>query len=216
MGRPEVVEARAGIEDPETSGGGRAQRADARRNRERLVAAARRVFAEEGGGASMEAIAQEAGVGVGTLYRHFPRRIDMVEAVYRDEVDELVHTAEQAVAELEPWPAVVRFLEDLVRYGQRKRRLLNELQEAFDKSPGLQVRSRQRLEQAMELVIGRGQRAGVLRTDLDGSDLLQFIGPTCASPTLSEDQRNRLLAMILDGLRRPSGTASRPKGRERA
>ena len=64
-------------------------RADAKRNYERLVTAARKVFAQEGGGASMEAIAKEAGVGVGTLYRHFPRRIDVVEAVYREDVDEL-------------------------------------------------------------------------------------------------------------------------------
>ena len=65
-------------------------RADARRNYERLVDAARKVFADQGGGASMEAIAKQAGVGVGTLYRHFPKRIDVVEAVYRDDVDVLV------------------------------------------------------------------------------------------------------------------------------
>ena len=65
----------------------RPMRADARRNYERLVDAARKVFADQGGGASMEAIAKQAGVGVGTLYRHFPKRIDVVEAVYRDDVD---------------------------------------------------------------------------------------------------------------------------------
>ena len=64
-------------------------RADAKRNYELLVTAARKVFDQEGGGASMEAIAKEAGVGIGTLYRHFPKRIDVVEAVYVDDVDEL-------------------------------------------------------------------------------------------------------------------------------
>src|SRR5271170_8292497 len=84
---------------------GRCMRADARRNNERLVAAAREVFAKCGGGASMEAIAKQAGVGVGTLYRHFPKRIDIVEAVYRTDVDDLVLAADKAVANLEPWPA---------------------------------------------------------------------------------------------------------------
>ncbi|MBO0714758.1 MAG: TetR/AcrR family transcriptional regulator [Acidimicrobiales bacterium] len=183
---------------------GRPKRADARRNYERLVAAAREVLAVEGAEASMEAIAREAGVGVGTLYRHFPRRIDLVEAVYREDVDEVVRTAEQVVAELDPWPAVAEFLRAFVDYGLRKRRFLNELREAFDKSPDLQLGSRRRLEGAMDLVIGRGQRAGVVRTDIDGGDLMQLVGSTCSSPTFSEEQSVRLLPMILDGLRTPA------------
>lgn len=183
---------------------GRPKRADARRNYERLVAAAREVFDVEGGEAPMETIAREAGVGVGTLYRHFPRRIDLVEAVYREDVDEVVRTAEQAVATLDPWPAVAEFLKAFVEYGRRKRRFLNELREAVDKSPDLQLDSRQRLVAAMSLVIERGQRAGVVRTDIDGADLMQLIGGTCTSPTLSEDQAVRLLPMILDGLRTPA------------
>jgi AcrR family transcriptional regulator len=183
---------------------GRPKRADARRNYERLVAAAREVFAVEGGEAPMEAIAREAGVGVGTLYRHFPRRIDLVEAVYREDVDEVVRTAEQAVANLEPWPAVAEFLKAFVEYGRRKRRFLNELREAADKNPDLQLGSRQRLEAAMSLVIERAQGAGVVRADIDGADLMQLIGATCTSPTLSEVQTDRLLPMILDGLRTPA------------
>jgi AcrR family transcriptional regulator len=185
-------------------GADRPRRADARRNYQRLVAAAREVFAVEGGEASMEAIAREAGVGVGTLYRHFPKRIDLVEAVYREDVDEVVRTAEQVVANLDPWPAVAEFLKAFVEYGRRKRRFLNELREAADKNPDLQLGSRRRLEAAMSLVIERGQRAGVVRTDIDGADLMQLIGATCTSPTLSEDQTIRMLPMILDGLRTPA------------
>src|ERR1700721_2610848 len=81
-------------------------RADAKRNDERLVVAARKVFAEQGGGASMEAIAKEAGVGVGTLYRHFPKRIDIVEAVYRDDVAVRVGSAERGLTQLERGGAV--------------------------------------------------------------------------------------------------------------
>ncbi len=112
------------IEAPATGGpseqenAGRPMRADARRNYDLLVEAAREVFAQEGGGASMEAIARKAGVGVGTLYRHFPKRIDVVEAVYRTDVDVLVQVAEQVATDLEPWPAVVAFLEAFVRYAQ--------------------------------------------------------------------------------------------------
>jgi AcrR family transcriptional regulator len=185
-------------------GTARPKRADARRNQERLVAAARTVFAREGGGASMEAIAREAEVGVGTLYRHFPRRIDVVEAVYRNDVDELVRAAEEAVTELDPWDAVVAFLHAFVRYAQAKRTFLNELREAFDKHPDLKSHCRERIDQAMDLVISRGQRAGVVRTDVDGSDVMQLVGPMCTNATLSEDQSARLLPMILDGLRQPS------------
>jgi AcrR family transcriptional regulator len=181
---------------------GRPMRADARRNYERLVVGARKVFSEQGGQASMEAIAREAGVGVGTLYRHFPRRIDIVEAVYRTDVEELVQTAEDVVAQEEPWPAVVAFLEAFVRYAQGKRTFLNELQEAFEKNPNLRSQCRERIDSAMNLVISRAQDAGVVRSDVDGSDVMQLVGPICTSATLSADRCGRLLATILDGLRR--------------
>jgi AcrR family transcriptional regulator len=174
-------------------------RADARRNYERIVAAARDVFAKYGGDASMEAVAREAGVGVGTLYRHFPRRIDLVEAVYRTDVDELVAAAER-VETLEPWAALVSWLESFVRYAQSKRTLINELADAFEKDPSLRIASRERIDQAVGAVLGRAQRAGVAREDITGGDLMQLIGPMCTVATLSEDQAERLLRMIIDGL----------------
>ncbi len=189
--------------------GGRPLRADARRNNELLVTAAREVFAREGGGASMEAIAKHAGVGVGTLYRHFPKRIDIVEAVYRDDVDGLSLEAQKAVANLEPWQAVVAFLEAFVRYAQSKRTFLQELREAFDKNPELKLHSREVIDQAAELVVGRAQREGAIRTDVTGADVMQLVGPMCTASTLTEEQSRRLLAMILDGLRHPS-----PEGAE--
>jgi AcrR family transcriptional regulator len=188
-------------EDREGPADGRAMRADARRNYERLVAAARQVFASEGAGASMETVARKAGVGVGTLYRRFPKRIDLVEAVYSSDVDELVHTAEQAVAELEPWPAVVTFLQAFVRYAQSKRTLLNELREAFEKNPDMKSDARERIDAVTDLVIRRAQDAGVVRRDVDGADVTQLLGPMCTSPTITQEQSARLLPMILDGLR---------------
>jgi AcrR family transcriptional regulator len=183
---------------------GRAMRADARRNYDRLVAAAKEVFSKYGGDASMEAIAKEAGVGVGTLYRHFPKRINIVEAVYRTDVDQLVETAEEAVLELEPWPALAAWLNAFVVYAQSKKTFLNELREAFEKNPEFKVASRERINRAGDLVLRRAQAAGVARTDIDGADLMQLIGPMCTTATLSEDQSHRLLGMVLDGLRRPA------------
>ncbi len=179
----------------------RPMRADAKRNYERLVTAARKVFAQEGGGASMEAIAKEAGVGVGTLYRHFPKRIDVVEAVYREDVEELTTVARAVVADLEPWPAMVAWLEAFVRYAMGKKRFLNELHEAFEKNPALQSASRERIVGALSIVLTRAQDAAVVRSDVDAPDLMQLLGSMCMSATLTPDQSERLLLMIEDGLR---------------
>ena len=185
----------------ESSPGGRPQRADARRNYERLVDAARKVFADQGGGASMEEIAKQAGVGVGTLYRHFPKRIDVVEAVYRDDVDTLVATADRGLAELDPWPALEGWLRAYVDYGRTKRTFLNELHEAFDKNPDLKPASRERIIAAAGRVLARAQDAREARTDIDGEDLMQLVSPMCMSATLTPEQGERLLNMVLDGLR---------------
>jgi AcrR family transcriptional regulator len=192
-------------EPPVTDDGSpvRPMRADARRNYDKLVAAAREVFLQQGGGASLEAIAKEAGVGVGTLYRHFPKRIDIVEAVYREDVDGLLSSARGFSADLEPWPALVAWLEAFVRYANTKRTFLNELHEAFEENPQLRLNSRERMEAAIDLVLRPAQDAGVVRTDLDGSDLMQLLGSMCMSATLKPGQSERLLVMIQDGLRPP-------------
>ena len=191
-----------------SGGDGRPMRADARRNYERLLDAARKVFADQGGGASMEAIAKQAGVGVGTLYRHFPKRIDVVEAVYRDDVDALVGSAEHGLADLDAWTALAGWLRAYVDYARAKRTFLNELHEAFEKNPDLKSISRERIADACDRVLTRAQEAGVARTDIDGADLMQLVSQMCTSPTLTPDQGERLLAVILDGLR-PSGRPER-------
>jgi AcrR family transcriptional regulator len=179
----------------------RPMRADAKRNYELLVTAARKVFDQDGGGASMEAIAKEAGVGIGTLYRHFPKRIDVVEAVYVDDIDELETVAHAVSTDLEPWPAFVTWLEAFVRYAMGKKRFLNELHEAFEKDPALRSASRERIEGALSIVLTRAQAAGAVRTDVDAPDLMQLLGSMCMSATLTPDQSGRLLLMIEDGLR---------------
>lgn len=178
-------------------------RADARRNYDRIVEAARKVFTDQGGGAAMEAIAKQAGVGVGTLYRHFPRRIDVVEAVYRDDVDEMERVARRGAETLEPWDALVAWLSAYITYARTKRVFLTELREAFDKTPELRVASRERIVGAASEVLARAQAAGVARTDIDGEDLMQLFTSMCISSTLTDAQGERLLAVVLDGLRPP-------------
>jgi AcrR family transcriptional regulator len=181
----------------------RPMRADARRNYGRLVDAARKVFADQGGGASMEAIAKQAGVGVGTLYRHFPKRIDIVEAVYRDDVDLLVGTADRVLGDPDPWSGLEQWLRAYVHYAQGKRTFINELHEAFEKNPALKSGVRERVEAACDRILVRAQEAGVARTGIDGADLMQLVSPMCISPTLTGEQGERLLAIVLDGLRSP-------------
>ena len=190
---------------------GRPMRADALRNYERIVDAARKVFADQGGGASMEAIAKQAGVGVGTLYRHFPKRIDVVEAVYRDEVDTLVGSADRGLAELDPWVALEAWLRAYVDYGRSKRTFLNELHEAFEKNPDLKSASRDRIWATCNRVLARAQAAGQARSDIDGKDLMQLVSPMCMNSTLTAEQGGRLLAMVLDGLRPPNAQPSSPQ-----
>jgi AcrR family transcriptional regulator len=177
------------------------KRADARRNYDLLVEAARKVFADQGGGASMEAIAKQAGVGVGTLYRHFPKRIDVVEAVYRDDVDSLVGLADRAASELDAWAALERWLWGYVEYGRAKRTFLNELHEAFEKNPDLKPASRDRIWAAANQVLRRAQEAGVARADVSGEDLMQLMTPMCMNSTIGNEQGERLTRMVLDGLR---------------
>jgi AcrR family transcriptional regulator len=187
--------------DQNIGGANRAIRSDAQRNYNRLVVAAREVFATQGSDASMEAIALQAGVGAGTLYRHFPKRIDLVEAVYRNDVEELMLAADKAVANLAPWDALVSWLDAFLSYALGKRVFLTELREAFEKNPQLQLYSRERVEQSFTLVLEVAQRAGVARTDINGSDLMLMVGGMCTGPTLVKAQGERLLALVLDGLR---------------
>jgi AcrR family transcriptional regulator len=168
------------------------------------VQVARTVFADRGSEASMEEIAKAADVGVGTLYRHFPRRIDLVEAVYRDDVDGLVALAEQVAADSGPWEGLVTWLQAFVRYAQSKRTFLTELHEAFEKNPDLALRIREKIATAAGLVLSRAQEAGVARSDINHADLMQLVGGMCMSRTATFAQNERLLGLVLDGLRAPA------------
>jgi AcrR family transcriptional regulator len=184
-----------------STGPGRSMRADARRNYERLLTAAREVLQARGGEASIEEIAKAADVGVGTLYRHFPRRIDLVEAVYREDVDGLVALATEVAANHEPWDGLVAWLEGFLTYAAAKRNFLTELHEAFEKNPDLALQSREKVRLAAGTVLERAQEAGVARRDIDGADLMQLVGGMCMARTATPEQNERLLLLLLDGIR---------------
>jgi AcrR family transcriptional regulator len=186
--------------------GHRAMRADARRNRELLITAARAAFGEEGGSASMESIARRAGVGVGTLYRHFPTRHDVVEAVYVRDVDELVRTAHDVVARLGPFEALAAFFDAFARYAKTKMALLTELHQAFEKDPAIKSRARERIFDAFDVVVDNARRHDAIRGDITGADLSQLLSPVCTNTTLDDHQIRRMLDVILEGLRPVSAT----------
>ena len=192
-----------GEADERTAVAARPLRADAHRNRARLIEAAHDVFAARGSAATVEEIAKAAGVGAGTFYRHFPRRIDLVEAVYREDVEGLVTLAADLAGTTEPWPALAAWLEGFVRYAQAKRTLLTELHEAFEKSPDLAIQLRDRITGAAGSVLTRAQVAGVARADLDAVDLMQLVGGMCMARGGTLEQNHRLLGFVLDGIRTP-------------
>lgn len=149
----------------------------------------------------MDEIAKAAGVGVGTLYRHFPRRIDLVEAVYRDDIDALLALAKRVATDNEPWEALVAWLEGFVDYANTKRTFLTELHEAFEKNPDLALSSREKIRGSLGAVLARAQDAGVARSDIDGADVLQLVGGMCMARNATAGQNGRLLLLVLDGIR---------------
>ena len=141
----------------------RPKRADARRNYDKLVAAARATFAETGTSAPLEEIAQRAGVGIGTLYRHFPTRQALLEAVYVDEVEAMARAADE-LSGLPPWEALSLWLHQYVGFAATKRALNEALVETAPDSNVL-LACRTALTRAGTALIERAQSAGVIRAD---------------------------------------------------
>lgn len=178
----------------------RPKRADARRNHDKLIAAAREAFAECGTTASLEDVARRAGVGIGTLYRHFPTRQDLLEAVYVDEFEAISRSADD-LADLPPWDALVSWLQQFVRYAATKRALAEELLAYIDIDSDVFRRSREAITAAGEPLLERAQRAGVARPDVSFGDVTRMIGGIAAIRASDPEQIERILGLALDGLR---------------
>jgi AcrR family transcriptional regulator len=179
-------------------------RADAQRNYDRLVESARETFTELGGDAPLEEVARRAGVGIGTLYRHFPNRLDLLETVYREDVDRLASLGRTVAAQLSPWDAVETWLEEFSAYAMTKRILLQEIVAVAGKDAAVFTHSRAVITETAEVVIGGAQRAGVVRGDIDVTDVTRLVGGCSMMPGSDAEQQRRMLRLVLDGLRVPA------------
>ena len=190
----------------------RKPRADALRNHERVLEAAKTVFSAGGPDASLEAVAREAGVGIGTLYRHFPTREALYEAVYRREVEQLSELAEELKGEREPVEALRRWLRSNVEFVATKKGMAAALALAAGPPPSeLTAFSYERLTKAIGVLIERAVAAGEIRTDVSAEDLLRTLVGMC----LLHDQPGwqagviRMLDVLVDGLRVQPGAGKR-------
>jgi len=188
----------------ETDAPTRAPRKDAARNREALLAAAGEVYAERGADdASLDEIARRAGVGIGTLYRHFPSRDALNEAVYRREVESLCDGAEELLGEHQPVEALAAWMRRFAGYVARKRGMAMALKSALGPDNELFSYSHKRIKDALGSLVDAAVAAGQIRSDVDRDDLLRAMSGICMatdSPGWSE-RSGRLVDLLVDGLR---------------
>ncbi|WP_027571549.1 TetR/AcrR family transcriptional regulator [Bradyrhizobium sp. WSM1743] len=181
----------------------RKPRADAVRNRERVLEAAKVVFSAGGREASLEAVAKRAGVGIGTLYRHFPTREDLFEAVYRREVEQLSELAEQLKNANDPVDALRRWLRSNVEFVATKKGMSAALALTFQSSSELAAFSMDRLTKAIGSLLDRAVAAGQMRADISPEDLLRALVGMCYMHDQPGWQSSvlRMLDVFVDGLR---------------
>jgi AcrR family transcriptional regulator len=176
-------------------------RADAQRNRDKLLSAALTLLGEAGPDVPLEAVAREAGVGIGTLYRHFPTREALLEAVYRNEVLQLSEAADALLAEHPPDQALALWMDRFLGYAETKRGMRDALK-AIISSSELFADARRSQLAAIERLLAAGVEAGTLRPDVDAEDVLHAMGAVWSLSGDGWDERaRRVLALVIDGLR---------------
>jgi AcrR family transcriptional regulator len=181
-------------------------RADAERNRQRVLDAAADLFAAKGLAVGLDEIARHAGVGVGTAYRRFPDKRKLIEELYEDRVARMVALAERALAADDAWEGLVGFIEQATEH-QIANRGLREFVFGSDEGTARAARTRARVAPLTERLVRRAQESGDLRGDVVASDVLLFqfmIGSAAElATTRAPELWRRYLAMVLDGLRTP-------------
>jgi AcrR family transcriptional regulator len=182
----------------------RPKRADARRNYEKVLAAARESFAEGGEATSLEEIARRAGVGIGTLYRHFPTRQALLEALYIDEVEEVCRSAAE-LDQADAWEALNQWFERFVAYVATKRALAHELLNYLELDAPLFQTCRASLFSAGEPLLKRAQEAGAVRPDVTFAEVMQMVMGIAKIPNSDRAQVEHILRIALDGLRYDAG-----------
>jgi AcrR family transcriptional regulator len=181
----------------------RKPRVDGQRNRERLIEAAKAAFGDVGADASLDEIARRAGVGIGTLYRHFPTRDAIVEAVYRREVQQLAAAAQRLLGTMQPGEALHQWMRLFVDYIATKKVIASALASIVGGTTDLYAASGVQITDAMALLATRAAAAGDIRADVDPNDLLRALvgftygatGPGWQASAL------RLIDILTDGLR---------------
>lgn len=178
-------------------------RADAQRSEDALLEAALAVFATSGVDAPVRAIAEQAGVGIGTLYRRFPQRSDLIVAVFRHQVDACADAAPVLAGKYEPAEALSRWMQRYADFLAKKRGLAAALHSGDPAFKTLPAYFDQRLVPALRALLDSAAAAGEVRSDVDPSELLQAVGNMCC--TSAKDDRTgytrRMVALLVDGLR---------------
>jgi AcrR family transcriptional regulator len=180
-------------------------RADARRNRQRLLEVAARALAEDGPDVALETVARAAGVGIGTLYRHFPTREALIDAAYRNELARLCDSVDDLLAEQPPDRALRTWMDRFVDYMTTKRGMGDALRALIASGGDPFSESRERLTAAVTTLLEAGAAAGLLRADVTPDDvLIGLSGLSLATPDPQQRaQAGRLLGLLMDGLRVP-------------
>ncbi|HEY0800123.1 MAG TPA: TetR/AcrR family transcriptional regulator [Steroidobacteraceae bacterium] len=181
-------------------------RADARRNLDALLLSAKAVFAASGVDAPVREIAEKAGVGIGTLYRHFPQRADLIAAVFRLEIDACAEAAPILAAEYAPGEALTKWMQRYAAFVATKRGLAPALHSGNPAFEPLRAHFEQRVRPALRTLLECAVAAGEVRNDVDSDDLLHAVASLCM-PAQDDGRAQRMVALLIDGLRcgtRPS------------
>jgi AcrR family transcriptional regulator len=177
----------------------RPKRADAARNYDKLLLAAREAFTTEGEDASLEGIARRADVGIGTLYRNFPTRQALLEAVYIEEVEGICRAVEEFEGQ-EPWQALTGWLQRFADYATTKKALAGELMAYMDEGSEVFLHCRHAIKAAGAPLLETAQRSGDVRPDVRFMDVVRMVGGIATMPNTEPGQVDRILAVALDGL----------------
>lgn len=204
MNSPDTTDESDTTDDNHLAGADRPpMRADARRNRASILRAAEAAFADEGLGVPVDEIARRAGVGAGTLYRHFPTKEALYEAVVVQHMEALADTAEDLASRPDPGPALFDFIEQLGQLAASKRNLMEALSGADIDFKDAANEPKARVEACFDQLVSRAQEAGEIRSDITGADVIGLVIGTCqlAEPDVQGCSRARMLSVVCEGLR---------------
>lgn len=200
LSRQEILSDETHMQIAFKGGTDRPARADAQRNLDALLEAAKMVFATSGVDAPVREIAEKAGVGIGTVYRHFPQRADLIAAVFRREIDACADAASVLSSEHEPFEALARWLQRYAAFIGTKRGLAPALHSGNPAFESLRSYFEERLRPELRTLLESAATAGKIRAGVDADDILSAVASLCM-PAHDDGQAQRMVALLVDGLR---------------